>query len=457
MKQLRILLPCAAAATAALLVLPTDTEAFTTLGTNLNVANERDVRVFNNFTDPTANADTTVDPNFPGYDGAERAIWKACVEWGSRLHGSGGGDPSQNGDLGSGGANFDCSWQGNALSVGGFSNIHSQISGSNGGVYAFAERPAFGDGWRIRYYQSPWVWDDGPGSLPSGRTDLQGIATHEYGHALGLGHTNANPATMRGSVSQSGSFFARSIEPDDIAGVRAVYGVASASKPVILGLSAPAPGAVEISGTSFAATNNEVWFTQAGVGGPGTPVKVTGVASSDGGTRLSVEIPSQAGPGDVLVKVPGSGHATLSNAWPIDTSEFECTWDGFCVSSPNSVGPGAVMFAAGSTRISQNDFTLNTNGLPPGTIGIHYVGNAATGGVPFGNGVNCVTGSVLRFGVSTSDLLGGQAYQVDFDTYPGNQMSADGTPWYFQFWYRNPAGGGAGFNTSNGVAVSFCP
>jgi len=28
---------------------------------------------------------------------------------------------------------------------------------------------------------------------------------------------------------------------------------------------------------------------------------------------------------------------------------------------------------------------------------------------------------------------------------------------FFQFWYRNPAGGGAGFNLSDSLAVPFCP
>jgi hypothetical protein len=30
-----------------------------------------------------------------------------------------------------------------------------------------------------------------------------------------------------------------------------------------------------------------------------------------------------------------------------------------------------------------------------------------------------------------------------------------GTSWNFQFWYRNPAGGGAGFNLSDALHVDF--
>ena len=28
---------------------------------------------------------------------------------------------------------------------------------------------------------------------------------------------------------------------------------------------------------------------------------------------------------------------------------------------------------------------------------------------------------------------------------------------YYQFWYRDPAGGGAGFNLSDGLSATFCP
>ena len=29
--------------------------------------------------------------------------------------------------------------------------------------------------------------------------------------------------------------------------------------------------------------------------------------------------------------------------------------------------------------------------------------------------------------------------------------------WHFQFWFRDPTGGPAGFNFSDGLAVTFCP
>jgi hypothetical protein len=111
---------------------------------------------------------------------------------------------------------------------------------------------------------------------------------------------------------------ARSIDNDDSEGVKFIYGEASATKPRIFSISGTLQvgATLTISGSSFSPTGNEVWFTKAG--GDGTPTKVTGVASSAGGTLLSVTIPAGITDGDLLVKGSGTGNASLSNAWPLD-------------------------------------------------------------------------------------------------------------------------------------------
>jgi hypothetical protein len=451
MNATKLILPGAAVALATCLLAPSRTEAFSTLGFSLPLG-QRDVRVFNNFTDAAANNNVTPDPAFPGSLGAALAIWKGCIEWGSRLHGDGSGDPHQAFGLGSGGANFDCTWQGLTTVVGGINeNIHSELAGSDGGVLAFTESPS-SNGWRIRYY-SGWTWHDGPGTSIPG-IDLQGVACHEYGHAIGLGHSGVNGATMEPAISGSG-VSARSIATDDILGVQSIYGAASQTKPVITALSFNA-GQLQITGSSFSGSGNEVWFTKSGTGGVGDPVKLTAVTSTGGGTQITVTVPAGVGPGDVLVRNNGSGHANLSNAWPFDPAAGPtCEPTNFCSASPNSVGPGAFMSWVGTTSIATNDFQLTISGLPPGAIGIFYTGNQETL-VPFGNGLNCIGGPVLRFGAMNADSLGTLQRPIDFNVFPGNQMSSDGTPWYFQFWYRNPAGGGAGFNTSDGVTTIWC-
>lgn len=315
MKLTTVLLPAVLLGGSALLLVPQDSEGFTTIGGSLSLS-QRDVRVFNNFEDAIANDNQAVSANFPGYFGAPQAIWKAIVEWGSELHGNGAGDPHQNNGLGSGGANFDASWQGLATGVGTTNNnIASALPGSGGGVLAFVETP-ISDGWRMRFYEN-WNWADGPGTtIGSGNIDLQGVATHEYGHSLGLGHTNVSGSTMTSTVSGNG-VTDRSIAADDIAGVKFIYGTKSTSKPRITGVTINPNGSVTINGTNFSATGNQVWFTQAGVGGNGSPITLTNVVSSAGGTVITVTPPGTAGPGDVLVRNNGTGNANLSNAWPL--------------------------------------------------------------------------------------------------------------------------------------------
>lgn len=56
----------------------------------------------------------------------------------------------------------------------------------------------------------------------SGGFYIEDVATHEFGHALGLGHSTITTATMYPSISTC-SQQARSLDGDDIAGVLALY------------------------------------------------------------------------------------------------------------------------------------------------------------------------------------------------------------------------------------------
>jgi hypothetical protein len=452
MKPQHVLGSLAGLAIAGAFLMPTRTEAFTTIGGSLGLS-QRDYRVFNTFPDPTANDNQTPDANFPGYQGAAMAAWKANLEWASRLHGNGNGDPHQVGGLGSGGANFDPSWQGLASGIGGTNdNIISELSGSSGSTLAFCETP-IQDGWRIRVYADAATWNDGP-TTPNNHFDLQGVLCHELGHALGLGHTTSVGATMEAAVANP-AVASRSIATDDINGVRSIYGVAAATKPIISSISTT-PGTLTLNGSNFSASGNEVWFTQAGVGGTGDPVKLTGVVST-GGTQIIVNVPANAGPGDVLVKISGTGNDKLSNPWPFrpDTGPVCPLPANTCFTSPNSVDPvGAVMGYSGTPLISNNDLTLIATGLPPNAAGLFYYGAAETFAA-FGNGYRCVASPVFRLGVQNANLFGELVYSLNVNSVPGPINSGDTK--YFQAWYRNPAGGGAGFNLSDALQVQFCP
>ncbi len=451
----KLVLPTAALGLAGLLLVPTQSDAFTVIGTSLTTS-QRHFKIFDNFTDPQANDNTTPDTSFPGYTGVEMAIWKAAVEWGARLHGNGNGDPSQFGDLGSGGANFDFYFMGNATGVGVIGdNICSEISGSSGGVLAFTEyfNPGF-TGWRMRFYQG-WTWADGPTTgIPGSEIDIQGVACHELGHALGLDHSGVAGATMQPAITGTGTS-QRSISADDIAGVQSIYGVASASKPIISSL-VPALGSVTINGSGFSATNNQVWFTQATAGSL-TSVVVSGVPSS--GTQITVSTPANSGPGDILVKTSASGNASLSNAFPFipGTAPVCPSPSNYCFVNPNSADPnGALMGWNGTQFISQNNFGLLASGMPVGSAGIFFFGSTQTA-APFGNGWICATTGIVRLPIVFTSIFGTAFYQLDYNTAPVAGQITAGSTKYFQFWFRDTAGGGSNFNTSDGLAVQFCP
>jgi hypothetical protein len=50
---------------------------------------------------------------------------------------------------------------------------------------------------------------------------------------------------------------------------------------------------------------------------------------------------------------------------------------------------------------------------------------------------------------------------VDWNSPPigvsGNGQWVDGDIWYTQFWYRDPADGGANFNFSDALEIEICP
>lgn len=448
MRTTHLLPPAAALALLAWLWAPLPGKAYALLGGSLGL-DQRDFRVFPNFTDPEASDHTAPDPSFPGAGGAVLAIWKACVEWGSELHGSGGGDPHQPGDLGSGGANFDAVFQGQAAGPGGTNdNVFSEISGGSLGVLAFTELP-ISDGWRIRFYSDPWVWEDSPAgpSSGSGAKDIQGVATHEYGHALGLDHSFLG-TTMQASAA--GTCVAlRSIEADDIAGLQFLYGVRSPSKPHIAGYTLNA-GTVELRGEHFDPTSNEVWFTRAGTAGDGTPVQVGPLPSTHGGRRLSVPLPPEAGPGDVLVKVPGSAGSALSNAFPFDPSLDFCPGAvQYGVPKPNSGFSVPALFTGGLPSATWNDFTIGTAGGLPNQLGVLFHGPARAER-PFLGGTLYVDAPRVR----------DQVFQFDFTGYVELAVPVTpamvGTQRCYQIWYVDPADPyGAGL--SDAVAVTFCP
>lgn len=128
----------------------------------------------------------------------------------------------------------------------------------------------------------------------------------------------------------------------------------------------------------------------------------------------------------------------------------------YCSSTKNSTGWASHIGSTGSPLVSNNDFGLFANLLPLSQPGVFLMGTA-TNQMPFGNGTLCVGGSVFRLPVDEI-LFSYQDAQLDMTdaTSPASQI-APGSTWHFQFWYRDAAGTGAGFNLSDALTVTFCP
>lgn len=147
-----------------------------------------------------------------------------------------------------------------------------------------------------------------------------------------------------------------------------------------------------------------------------------------------------------------SGWRTRVARWSICDSSVT----NYCVTSPNSAGPGAIMGFSGSTSIAANDLGLFSSGCPVGQNGLFYYG-ATQGQVAFGNGFRCITGQVFRLPVLQVDGFGIATQSIDYNNLPvGGDITA-GSIWNFQFWFRDPPGGGAFFNLSDGLEAHFCP
>lgn len=149
--------------------------------------------------------------------------------------------------------------------------------------------------------------------------------------------------------------------------------------------------------------------------------------------------------------------STAIDEWRTRIGEFSFCEEitNYCIAAPNSTGLGAEMGFQGNTSISSDSLVLTASQLPAEIPGLFFLGTLQVQAV-FGNGFRCAAGAVTRlFPLSATDASGFVSRAVDLSSMgiavsPGDRLN-------FQFWYRDSAAGGLGFNLTDGLEIEFCP
>src|SRR5262249_42043652 len=130
----------------------------------------------------------------------------------------------------------------------------------------------------------------------------------------------------------------------------------------------------------------------------------------------------------------------------------------FCTAAPDSYDPsGATMTYQGSTLVSNNDLQLFAYGAPPENTCLFFYRATQISPVAFGNGYRCIGSPIFRLPPTETSIFGDATFSLDLHSLPSQGQIGAGQVWSFQLWYRDPAAGGANFNSSDGLSLTFCP
>jgi hypothetical protein len=129
----------------------------------------------------------------------------------------------------------------------------------------------------------------------------------------------------------------------------------------------------------------------------------------------------------------------------------------YCQTTLNSFGTAAVIGYTGSLDRTEQTFTLTVTGHPitPNSFGMFTCGQDQYN-VPFGSGYLCISPFGPGIHRMATQHLDAVTLTHGYTESPSDFLYLQGgTSWNFQFWYRNPAAGGTGFNLSDALHVEF--
>ncbi len=126
----------------------------------------------------------------------------------------------------------------------------------------------------------------------------------------------------------------------------------------------------------------------------------------------------------------------------------------FCPALLNSTGLPATTSFTGSLDVADNELSVHAGPLPDG-FGFYFYGQATQFPTSVGNGILCLGNPVYRSdpALGTGNLLT-VAFDLTNPPVPAATM-LPGSTWHFQCVFRDAAAGGAFFNFSDGLSVTF--
>ncbi len=126
----------------------------------------------------------------------------------------------------------------------------------------------------------------------------------------------------------------------------------------------------------------------------------------------------------------------------------------YCTANPNSTGAAADIAASGSPSSRVGSLHLVSAPVPD-TISLFFHGSSQSL-IPFGDGFLCTTGDLVRGSLVEPD--GNLADYTYDNSDPQHSLGLFvGATRHFQHWFRDPAGAGSSFNTSNAISIAILP
>ena len=268
------------------------------------------------------------------------------------------------------------------------------------------------------------------------------------------------------AAPDAGDLFSLTLAAPDLGDATAQFGSTADGRPTyLIGFSIP--------GVPLGA-GVEAWFGVQAVGDPAA-VGVGGVVESSIVAASGAWVDPLAPGGAALVSSLSEAQHSGALAYRVvtDSADFGfCAGDGAGAPCPcgnsgspghgcaNSAFPGgARMTVTGTPSVSNDTLQLDVQGSRPSQPGLFFQGDNAVGGgagIPFGDGLRCAGGAVVRLELVSADAAGAVSTSVAIGLEAG---VAAGEVKRYQWWYRDPGGSPCGFefNLSNGVELTWVP